>query len=64
MVFATFHFHEVPVNRLTSDALDPEGKIPELKFCAVRLEKVAEGQARVPAEVLEQRVARGGLSAR
>ena len=64
MVFATFHFHEVPVNRLTSDALDPEGKIPELKFCAVRLERVPEGQARVPVETSEQEAAREGLSAR
>ncbi|SHF78069.1 formate dehydrogenase major subunit [Desulfacinum infernum DSM 9756] len=41
MVFATFHFAEVPVNVLTNDALDPVSKIPELKVCAVRVEKVA-----------------------
>jgi formate dehydrogenase alpha subunit len=38
-VFLTFHFDEVPANRLTHLALDPEAKIPELKVSAVRLEK-------------------------
>jgi formate dehydrogenase alpha subunit len=38
MVFMNFHFHEAPVNLLTNPALDPVGKIPELKVCAVRLE--------------------------
>ncbi len=38
MVFGTFHFQEAPVNRLTNDALDPVGKIPEYKVCAVRIE--------------------------
>jgi len=42
MVFATFHFHEAPINRLTNDALDPAGKIPEYKVCAVRLERLAK----------------------
>lgn len=37
-VFAPFHFAESPVNELTSDFLDPESRIPELKVCAVRLE--------------------------
>ena len=49
MLLATFHFHEVPVNRLTSDALDPVAKIPEYKVCAVRLEVVRE-VGRVPEE--------------
>ncbi len=43
MVFATFHFKELPVNFLTNDALDPIGKIPEYKVCAVRIEKVGKG---------------------
>ena len=43
MVFGTFHFQEVPINRLTNDALDPVGKIPELKVCAVRIEEISEG---------------------
>jgi formate dehydrogenase major subunit/formate dehydrogenase alpha subunit len=41
MIFTTFHFKELPVNMLTNDALDPIGKIPEYKVCAVRVEKVA-----------------------
>ena len=42
-VFLTFHFSEVPTNSLTNPALDSEAKIPELKSCAVRLEKGDEG---------------------
>jgi formate dehydrogenase major subunit len=37
-VFIPFHFREAAANVLTVDALDPFGKIPEFKFCAVRLE--------------------------
>jgi formate dehydrogenase major subunit len=39
-VFLPFHFKEAAANLLTIDALDPYGKIPEFKFCAVRVEKV------------------------
>ncbi len=39
-VFCSFHFTEVPVNYLTNPARDPIAKIPELKVCAVRIEKV------------------------
>ena len=38
-VFIPFHFREAAANMLTVDALDPHGKIPEFKFCAVRLER-------------------------
>jgi formate dehydrogenase major subunit len=38
-VFIPFHFREAAANVLTNDALDPFGKIPEFKFCAVRIEK-------------------------
>jgi formate dehydrogenase major subunit len=38
-VFVPFHFREAAANTLTNDALDPFGKIPEYKFCAVRVEK-------------------------
>jgi formate dehydrogenase major subunit len=38
-VFIPFHFREAAANVLTNDALDPYGKIPEFKFCAVRVEK-------------------------
>ncbi len=40
-VFIPFHFHEAAANVLTNDALDPYGKIPEFKICAVRLEPAA-----------------------
>ncbi len=39
VVSMTFHFAESPTNVLTSPALDPVAKIPELKVCAVRIEK-------------------------
>ncbi len=41
VVFMPFHFEEANVNKLTNPALDPIAKIPELKVCAVKLEKVA-----------------------
>ena len=41
-VFIPFHFREAAANVLTTDALDPYGKIPEFKFCAVRAEAVRE----------------------
>jgi formate dehydrogenase alpha subunit len=37
-IFMNFHFAEAAVNQLTNPALDPIGKIPELKVCAVKLE--------------------------
>ena len=37
-VFIPFHFKEAAANLLTIDALDPYGKIPEFKFCAVQVE--------------------------
>jgi len=37
-IFMNFHFHEAAVNFLTNPALDPIGKIPEYKVCAVRVE--------------------------
>ncbi len=41
VVFTSFHFPEVAINRLTNTARDPVAKIPELKVCAVRVEKIA-----------------------
>ena len=43
VVSMTFHFAESPTNVLTSPVLDPVAKIPELKVCAVRIEK-AKGE--------------------
>ena len=34
-----FTYHEAAANLLTNDALDPFGKIPEFKFCAIRVSK-------------------------
>ena len=39
-VFIPFHFKEAAANVLTSDALDPDGKIPEFKYCAVAVRPV------------------------
>ena len=43
--FIPFHIREAAANVLTIDEIDPSGKIPEFKFCAVRVEAAA-----VPAE--------------
>jgi predicted molibdopterin-dependent oxidoreductase YjgC len=40
VVFMTFHFAESPTNILTNPVLDPISKIPELKVCSIRVEKV------------------------
>lgn len=40
VIFMTFHFAEALGNVLTNPALDPIAKIPELKVCAVQVEKV------------------------
>ena len=39
VVTMNFHFAESPTNIITNPALDPVAKIPELKVCAVRVEK-------------------------
>jgi formate dehydrogenase major subunit len=41
--FITFHFTETPANLLTNSALDPISKTPELKVCAVKVEKAVGG---------------------
>ncbi|KDR94863.1 formate dehydrogenase, alpha subunit [Peptoclostridium litorale DSM 5388] len=40
VVFMPFHFANGAANMLTNTELDPKSKIPELKVCAVRIEKV------------------------
>ncbi len=37
-IFMNFHFAEAAVNLLTNPVLDPTGKIPEYKVCAVKIE--------------------------
>ncbi len=38
-VFIPFCYYEAAVNKLTNPALDPVGKIPEFKYCAVNATK-------------------------
>jgi formate dehydrogenase major subunit len=52
--FIPFHFREAAANLLTIDEIDPFGKIPEFKFCAVRIE--AAGPAE-PAPATSERQA-------
>lgn len=44
VVCMSFHFAESPTNVLTNPAVDPVAKIPELKVCAVRIEKVLSSE--------------------
>ncbi len=39
-VFLPFCYHEAAANLLTNEALDPDGKIPEFKFCAIQASPV------------------------
>src|SRR6516164_4067739 len=41
--FIPFHFREAAANLLKIDEIDPWGKIPEFKFCAVRIEPAPAG---------------------
>ncbi|HEX7928207.1 MAG TPA: formate dehydrogenase subunit alpha [bacterium] len=38
-IFIPMHFREAAANVLTNPVIDPVGKIPEFKFCAVRVER-------------------------
>jgi formate dehydrogenase major subunit len=35
--FVAFCWYEAAINKLTNPVLDPFGKIPEFKYCAVRV---------------------------
>ena len=41
VVFMPFHFAEGAANKLTNPVFDEIAKIPELKVCAVKVEKVS-----------------------
>jgi formate dehydrogenase alpha subunit len=41
--FIPMHFAECPVNVLTDTKLDPDAKIPDLKVCAVKIERIQPG---------------------
>jgi formate dehydrogenase major subunit len=45
MVFMPFCYGEAAANFLTNPKLDPFGKIPEFKYCAAKVEKLAEPAA-------------------
>jgi formate dehydrogenase major subunit len=45
VVFMPFAYYEAAANFITNSALDPVGKIPEFKYCAVKISK--GGQAAV-----------------
>jgi formate dehydrogenase major subunit len=45
MAFMPFCYAEAAANLLTNPALDPIGKIPEFKFCAVRISRAQVGIA-------------------
>ncbi|MDH4247019.1 MAG: formate dehydrogenase subunit alpha [Deltaproteobacteria bacterium] len=47
-VFIPMHFREAAVNALTNPAVDPFGKIPEFKVCAVRIERAEAPQDEAP----------------
>ncbi len=38
-MFVPFCYYEAAANKLTNPVLDPFGKIPEFKYCAVRIAK-------------------------
>jgi formate dehydrogenase major subunit len=45
-VFIPFCYYEAAANMLTNPVLDPFGKIPEFKYCAVRVTRGGDVQAR------------------
>jgi formate dehydrogenase major subunit len=51
-IFVPFCYYEAAINRLTNAALDPFGKIPEFKYCAI--------QVRLGGEVVRQGSYGGG----
>lgn len=51
-IFVPFCYYEAAINKLTNAALDPYGKIPEFKYCAIRV--------RLGGEVAEQGSYGGG----
>ena len=53
-IYMPFCWTEAPANLLTSDVLDPIGKIPSSKLCGARVEKVGAGIQPVPDSQSEQ----------
>jgi formate dehydrogenase major subunit len=48
MVFIPFAYVEAAANILTNPQLDPVGKIPEYKYCAVKIERATGKEPSVP----------------
>ena len=46
-VFGAFCYYEAAINQVTNDKLDPVAKIPELKYCAVRVTKGGDAPKQV-----------------
>ena len=46
-VFMAFCYNEAAANLLTNEALDPDAKIPEFKFCAIRVHPGGEPGPRI-----------------
>ncbi len=44
-VFLPFCYYEAAANLLTNEALDPDAKIPEFKYCAVQVAPVTEARS-------------------
>ncbi len=47
-VFIPFCFAEAAVNLLTNAALDPDGKIPEVKYCAIKMSPANDRHETMP----------------
>jgi formate dehydrogenase major subunit len=47
-IFIPFAYVEAAANILTNPQLDPIGKIPEYKYCAVRVDKAQGDEPHVP----------------
>jgi len=59
-VFVPFCYYEAAANRLTNPVLDPFGKIPEFKYCAIKVtsggavpDRLSFGGGRILAETME-----------
>ena len=61
MIFIPFAYVEAAANVLTNPQLDPIGKIPEYKYCAVRIEP-AHGHEHPKAEFQSERDSVGPIA--
>ena len=53
VVMMPFTYNEAAANLITNDALDPFGKIPEFKFCAIRVGKKLVYPGLVPGSLIK-----------